>query len=117
VSVEQREVAQFNEFVPVGTPVLYWPGARVGEGVRSATRSVAWLLGDHTPVVMVEGYAGGVALTHVCPIPTPPLRVEIAQKDGEPTTCEVWRDDVLVFDGVDRSALLSVTPPKPKEDS
>ena len=63
------EVAQFNDLVPVGSPVLYWPGVRAGEGVASATRSRAWLLGDHTPVVMVEGYSGGIALTHVCPIP------------------------------------------------
>jgi aconitase B len=63
------EVAQFNDLVSVGTPVLYWPGARVGPGRMSATRTRAWLLGDHTPVVMVEGFGGGVALTHVCPIP------------------------------------------------
>lgn len=63
------EVAQFNDLVPVGSPVLYWPGIRSGEGVASTTRSRAWLLGDHTPVVMVEGYSGGIALTHVCPTP------------------------------------------------
>lgn len=60
-----RLVEQFNEVCPVGTHVLYWPGAREGEGRKSITRSKAWLLGGHTPVVMVEGYAGGIALTHV----------------------------------------------------
>lgn len=60
-----RLVEQFNEVCPVGSPVLYWPGERSGEGRKSATRSAAWLLGGHTPVVMVEGYAGGIALTHV----------------------------------------------------
>lgn len=64
-----RAVEQFNDLVPVGTPALFWPGAREGEGRKSATRSPAWLLGGHTPVVMVEGYPGGIALSHVCPIP------------------------------------------------
>jgi len=60
-----RLVEQFNEVCPIGSPVLYWPGAFEGEGRKSVTRSAAWLLGGHTPVVMVEGYAGGIALSHV----------------------------------------------------
>lgn len=32
--------------------------------------------------------------------------VEIVQKDGEPATAKVWRDGALIFDGVDRSAVL-----------
>lgn len=60
-----RAVEQFNEHVPIGTPVLYWPGERTGEGRRSVTRSAAWLLGGHTPVVLVDGYPGGIALSHV----------------------------------------------------
>lgn len=64
------EVAQFNDSIPVGTPVLFWAGARTGKGTPSRTRTRAWVLGDHTPVVMVEGYSGGIALTHVCPIPS-----------------------------------------------
>lgn len=60
-----RLVEQFNDACPIGTAVLYWPGAFEGEGRKSATRSVAWLLGGHTPAVMVEGYAGGIALSHV----------------------------------------------------
>lgn len=64
-----REVEQFNDLIPLGTPVAYWPGVREGKGVVSTTRSRAWLVGEHTPVVKVEGYAGGIALTHVCPIP------------------------------------------------
>lgn len=60
-----RMVAWFNEVCPVGSPVFYWPGAREGEPTESVTRSEAWLLGGHTPVVMVEGYPGGIALSHV----------------------------------------------------
>ena len=67
-----REVAQFNDLIPVGSRVLYWPALREGPGVASKTRTRAWLLGDHTPVVMVEGYPGGIALSHVCPIPPGP---------------------------------------------
>ncbi len=53
-----QAVEWFNEVCPIGTPVLYWPGTREGNGRKSVTRSAAWLLGGHTPVVMVEGYAG-----------------------------------------------------------
>lgn len=56
--------------LPIGTPVRYWPGLREGDGIESVTRSEVWTLGGHTPVVMVEGYAGGIALTHVRPIPS-----------------------------------------------
>lgn len=73
---QARLVEQFNELCPVGTPVLYWPAERSGEGRKSVTRSVAWLLGGHTPVVMVEGYSGGIALSHVMgytPEPNPRL--------------------------------------------
>ena len=62
--------------LPGGTRVRYWPGAREGEGIESRTRSEVWTLGGHTPVVMVEGYAGGIALTHVRVLPP-------AEKGGE----------------------------------
>lgn len=58
-------VEWFNDHCPIGSPVMYWPGVREGKGTKSVTRSKAWLLGGHTPVVMVEGYAGGIALSHV----------------------------------------------------
>lgn len=64
-----REVAEWNATVPVGAAVRYWPGWRQGEGIRSRTRSQAWVLGGHCAVVMVEGAAGGIALTHVQPVP------------------------------------------------
>lgn len=71
-----RSVERFNEVCPIGTPVIYWPGERQKDnGRESRTRSKAWLLGGHTPVVMVEGYAGGIALSHVMayqPAPTTP---------------------------------------------
>jgi hypothetical protein len=50
--------------IPVGTPVLFWPGAKQGPGRRSITRSPVWEISPYT-VVSVEGYPGGIALTHV----------------------------------------------------
>ena len=61
--------AQWNERYPVGTPVLYWPGVRSGEGVRSCTQSGAWELNGAYAVVQVQGKSGCIALTHVAPIP------------------------------------------------
>lgn len=60
-------VERWNAAYPAGTRVRFWPGARTGEGREAITSSRAWLLGGHTPVVMVGAYAGGIALTHVQP--------------------------------------------------
>lgn len=62
---KQAAADRFNDRHPVGTPVRYWPGARLGEGRESKTRTPAWLVGGHTACVSVEGYPGGIALTHV----------------------------------------------------
>lgn len=58
------KVERFNEQHPVGTPVRYWPGIRSGEGRQSVTRTPAWLVSGK-PCVSVEGYPGGIALTHI----------------------------------------------------
>jgi hypothetical protein len=85
--------AQWNALYPMGTRVMAYPFIRpedpvavawrerstVGRTGKSAdadpveqldtvTRSAAWTLGHGDPVLMVEGYAGGIALTHVDPI-------------------------------------------------
>lgn len=59
------EVERWNEAHPVGTPVTAYPGVRGENALTTRTLSTAWLLGDHTPVVLVEGYAGGIALDHI----------------------------------------------------
>lgn len=59
------EVEAFNAMVPVGTPVRFWPGVRNAEPKLGNVRSKAWVLGGHTAVVKVTGYAGGIALSHV----------------------------------------------------
>lgn len=57
---------------PVGTPVVAYPGFRrevdaTARARTTTTRSLPWLLGGHTWVVLVDGHAGGIALTHVDP--------------------------------------------------
>lgn len=58
----------WNAQHPVGTPVVAYPGVRGRGALTTRTRTPAWTLGHGTPVVSVEGYAGGIALTHVDPI-------------------------------------------------
>jgi hypothetical protein len=65
-----REVGAWNEAHPVGTRVAAYPGCRPEdapdcERLDTVTRSQAWVLGGHTPVVMVDGHSGGIALTHI----------------------------------------------------
>ncbi|MGW2223890.1 hypothetical protein [Streptomyces formicae] len=65
LNAAHRQAAAFNAGHPVGTPVTAYPGARNEQGLDTTTRSEAWVLGGHTAVVMVDGYAGGIALTHI----------------------------------------------------
>ncbi len=62
---------QWNEKHPVGTPVRYWPVRPTASvpPVETKTRSAAWNVGNNRPIVMVEGVAGGVHLTHVDVLP------------------------------------------------
>ena len=61
---------EFNSRYPVGTVVRYWPlrrenGTFEGAPVVAPTRAPAWNVGSGTPVVAIEGKAGGVALHHL----------------------------------------------------
>jgi len=66
---------QWNAHYPIGTPVTAFPGIRPEdeqaswscERIDTQTRSKAWTLGGHTPVVMVDGHPAGIALTHIEP--------------------------------------------------
>ncbi|OPC84167.1 hypothetical protein B4N89_27465 [Embleya scabrispora] len=58
---------QWNALHPVGTPVHAWPGCRDAEPMTTRTRTPAWTLGHGAPVVSVEGYPGGISLTHIEP--------------------------------------------------
>lgn len=102
---------QFNELVPVGTPVVYWPtrnNARpwfTGQvSVHTRTRSEAWETGDgYTAIVKVEGQAGGVYIEHVrvdaakmrrdCEAAIKSQTIKICPLHGaQPCTCQPLRD-------------------------
>jgi len=64
----------FNTRHPVGTPVIAYPLTRPEdnqpeffERLETVTRTPAWTLGHGAAVVSVDGYAGGIALTHIDP--------------------------------------------------
>ncbi|MFJ6239060.1 hypothetical protein ACIQH0_33830 [Streptomyces griseus] len=67
----QKQADDFNALHPVGTPVMAYPLTRPGvnehffKELDTVTRTPAWILGDGSPVVSVEGYAGGIHLSHV----------------------------------------------------
>lgn len=65
---------EFNARYPIGTPVTAYPLTRPEdnapgffERLQTTTRTRAWTLGHGTPVVSVDGYAGGIALAHIDP--------------------------------------------------
>lgn len=58
-------VKTWNRTHPIGTEIVYWPGVMEGPGVESTVRSEAWIMPSGTAVAKVDGYAGGIALTHI----------------------------------------------------
>lgn len=70
-----KTASEFNARYPIGTPVVAYPGFRPEDTpnpvkrLLTRTRSEAWNLGNGAPVVMVDGHAGGIALTHIAPFP------------------------------------------------
>lgn len=65
----EAEVGLFNSRHPVGSDVLFWPGAKDGPGRKTVTRSLAFVASGRTPAVLVGGYSGWIALSHVQPAP------------------------------------------------
>lgn len=61
------DAARWNRRYPVGTPVAAYPQTREDEPLLTRTRTPAWRLGTGDSLVSVDGYAGGIALTHVDP--------------------------------------------------
>lgn len=60
-------VSEWNDRYPPGSPVTVRLDS--GEMRPTRTRSAAWLLGGHTPVVMLDGIAGCYSLARVMPRP------------------------------------------------
>lgn len=67
----ELEVSEWNERYPLGTPVTYWTGLRVGNGRYAITRTPAQVLSGHTAVVWVTGESSCIALTHVDAVRVP----------------------------------------------
>lgn len=68
VTVSKAEaLARARRRIPLGSAVTYWPGGNLGSGTgfESTTRSEVWRLPAGQLVVAVEGYAGGIAITHI----------------------------------------------------
>jgi hypothetical protein len=51
--------------MPEGTPVTYWPGYNQHVGRETVTRSEVWRMPAGQLVVKLDGYTGGIALTHI----------------------------------------------------
>lgn len=56
-------VDHWNKTVPIGTTVEVTKD--LGEIIETKTRSEAWVLGGHTPVLLLEGIRGGYSLERV----------------------------------------------------
>lgn len=65
-----RAADHWTQEHPPGTPVLAWPGTRDVEPLVTRTRSSAWVMSIDDVVVQVDGYPGGIAITHVDHDPT-----------------------------------------------
>lgn len=105
VSDDQRELYraanEWNARNDVGTPVLAWPGTRDQDPLRTRTRTGAWVLPAGQVVVSVDGYAGGIDLSHIqldpirqpalpdveFPMPPCPICSEDLDSDGDALTC------------------------------
>jgi len=63
---------KWNATHPIGTPVTRYKLINpLLEGSETTTRSEAWVMGDHSVMVMVKGVAGGVVLESVIPLHNP----------------------------------------------
>jgi hypothetical protein len=59
-------VKQWNAAVPVGSPVTVRKDS--DEIVETRTRSEAWVLSGHSPVVLLDGIRGCYLLTRCLPV-------------------------------------------------
>jgi hypothetical protein len=69
VDALQKLCDDFNSRHHVGTLVSYQEVIGVEPAETAETRSAAWVMGEHTAVVLLNGKAGAVALSHVEVLP------------------------------------------------
>ena len=61
-----KAAVAFNRKHPIGTPVMrYKIIDPLEDGSPTKTRSVAWIMGGHSVMVLVEGVFGGVCIESV----------------------------------------------------
>lgn len=66
----EKLVKDWNAKHPIGTTVTRYKLINpLREPTVTKTRSVAWVMGGHTPMVLVEDIAGGVPLSALVPDP------------------------------------------------
>jgi hypothetical protein len=58
-----------REWLPVGTRVRAYPFTRPGRSLETRTRSLPWLLAGEIEVVLVDGHAGAIAISHIEVLP------------------------------------------------
>ncbi len=64
------QAAQWNLTHPIGTPVMRYKLINpLREGTETKTRSEAWVMGEHSLMVMVEGVSGGVLVESLMSVP------------------------------------------------
>lgn len=61
-----KEAEEWNRLYPSGTPVEVTRDN--GSILTTKTRSEAWVMGEHSCVVMVDGISGGYLLERVRPV-------------------------------------------------
>jgi hypothetical protein len=60
---------EWNKHFPIGTPVAYHSVLPpIQPPTHTTTRSLAWVVGDHSVFVSVEGVTGGVLIDHLTPL-------------------------------------------------
>lgn len=97
MSTRPMNAQQWNAKYDVGTPVVVYPITRDDAPLITRTRSEAWALGHGAPVVLVDGYSGGIHLTHVDPAPPGADTFEIPLSQSNIGAVDNWLDKADVF--------------------
>ncbi|MFF6847051.1 hypothetical protein [Streptomyces antimycoticus] len=88
---------QWNAKHDIGTAVIAYPVTRDDAPLITRTRTEAWTLGHGAPVVAVDGYAGGICLSHVDPAPAGTDTFELPLSRCNITAVDDWLDKAGVF--------------------
>lgn len=88
---------QWNSRYDVGTFVVAYPATRSDAPLITRTRSEAWTLGHGAAVVSVDGYSGGIHLTHVDPAPDCTDTFELPLTRCNLNAVDNWLDKAGVF--------------------